>query len=87
MGTGPGDSIGDDVQVVLAETAALDANLTYLPLVRTGKRELEMLFDGINNKNIAVELESALLIDNAGEITCLAELRWTAAKMLKEMLV
>ena len=33
------DSIRDDAQIVLAKTAALDAYLAYLSLIRTGKRE------------------------------------------------
>ena len=87
MGQGPGDSVGDDIQVVLAQTAAPDAYLTYIPLVRTGERKLEMLLDGIDDKDIAVELESTLLIDDAGKIPCLTELRRTGALVLEEALV
>ena len=87
MGQRPGYGVSDDVQIVLAQAAAPDANLAYLPLVRTGERELEMLIDGIDDKDIAAKLESALLIDDAGEITCLTELWRTTAQVLEETLV
>lgn len=87
MGHGPGNSIGDDVQVVLAQTAAPNAYLTDFALVRTGKRKLKMLFDRIDDKNVTVQLEPTLLIDNTGELPRLTELRRTTAQTVKEMLV
>ncbi len=46
-----------------------------------------MLIDAIDDQDIRIELEPALLIDDAGEIPCLAVLRRTTAQMVKEALI
>ena len=63
MDQGPGNGIGDNVQIVLAKTAASDAYLTNLPLLRTGERKLEMLIDGVDDKHVRVQFEPSLLVD------------------------
>ncbi len=46
-----------------------------------------MLFDGIDNEYVAVQLESALLVDDTAELSHPVELRRTLRKMVKETLV